>query len=104
MIENNIYFQDPEFNTLDKEFLKSKGYKVLHHPEADNYMKENLVIYSPGTPQLILWSLFSIAIPAVYISFKISNDHLFHYFPMESSHLLSMDNSDIGRKDVDTIQ
>ena len=103
MIENNIYFQEPEFNTLDEEFLKSKGYKVLHHPEADDYMNENLMIYSLGTSELILWSLFSVAIPAVYISFKILNAHLYHYFPPEPSHLLSMKNADIGKKDVANI-
>ena len=74
------------FNILDEEFLRFKGYKVLHTPESDAYMNQNVLLYSPGATPFIVWASFLAAIPAVYISQAFDNWHLYHTRPPEDSH------------------
>ncbi|KAL8791182.1 MAG: hypothetical protein Q9195_006021 [Heterodermia aff. obscurata] len=76
----NIYFQEPEFNTVDEEFLRARGHTVLHTPESDDYTNENTLLYSHAG-FIAEWSTISVAIPAVFISSKIHDTHIYHDFP-----------------------
>lgn len=46
-------------------------------------MNESMLLFAPGLPEHVFWSLFSTAIPAVVISRRIDNHYLYHWRPDE---------------------
>ncbi len=46
---SDIYFQDPAFNALDRAFLLSRGYMILHTPESETHVTESTFVFTPGT-------------------------------------------------------
>jgi hypothetical protein len=66
---DNIYFQDPVFNALDRAFLLSRGYKILHTPESETHLTENTFVFTPGTEwNVCLSPINTPSPPALYIT------------------------------------
>ena len=77
----HVYFQEPSFNALDEEFLKSRGYEILHIPESDDRITEKTFLFTPlGTGYLVEASLRS-AYPALYITQSLVRQMSSMYLP-----------------------
>lgn len=63
----HVYLQDPHFSALDEEFLRSKGYEILHTPESDHHISESTFLFTPGAEQAVEESSLAAALPALYI-------------------------------------
>ena len=59
---------------LDEEFLRSKGYEILHTPTSDDHMSESTFLFTPGAEQAIEESTLAAAFPALYIHHDMSPD------------------------------
>ena len=67
-----IYFQEPEFNSLDKDFLKSRGYEVLDSPSALDFMTEETFLYTPFCPMNWLYACMHRALPSMALGRDIA--------------------------------
>ena len=70
----HVYVQEPHFSVLDEEFIKSRGYEILHTPESDEYMNETTFLFTPGAEQVVEESSLAAAFPVLYIHHDISAD------------------------------
>ena len=61
-----VFFQDPSFNEIDREFLKGRGYTIIDHPEAYNRMTTGTFLYAPGTHDDVVYHAFRVAMPALF--------------------------------------
>ena len=62
-----IYFQEPQFNDLDKEFLQTKGYTIITDPEARNRMTTSTFHYAPRNEWYVVLDALVVAHPALFI-------------------------------------
>lgn len=53
-----VYAQDPVFNTLDRELLKSLGITVVEHPAAFDLVTPHSVVFCPGAESKHLLQVF----------------------------------------------
>lgn len=60
-------------NSLDEALIASKGFTVLHHPEAMNRMSATTFLYGPSNEWSTTRDLFEVASPAVYIGNYLEN-------------------------------
>ncbi|CAF9923974.1 MAG: hypothetical protein HETSPECPRED_005479 [Heterodermia speciosa] len=51
-----VYFQDPEFNDLDREFLTSLGYSVINTPASNDVLTEESFLFAPRCIFDVLWA------------------------------------------------
>ncbi|KAL8790570.1 MAG: hypothetical protein Q9195_006314 [Heterodermia aff. obscurata] len=51
-----VYFQDPEFNDLDREFLTSLGYAVIDTPASNDVLTEESFLFAPRCFFDVLWA------------------------------------------------
>ena len=70
-------------NNLDEAFLFSKGFKVLHHPEAFNMMTPATFLFAPRNECFVISSLLEIASPALYLGTELDQffEQLMPYTP-----------------------
>ena len=55
---SHIYFQEPEFSSLDRTFLESRGYTILHSPASNKVLTEETYLFMPYNP-------FTVVIPTL---------------------------------------
>ncbi|KAG7008107.1 hypothetical protein G7Y79_00007g022320 [Physcia stellaris] len=77
----HIYFQDPAFSTLDRKFLRSQGYKILHSPESENYIDRHTFLFTPCAEQMVEESCLSTAFPALYMTNDLTCHSNYHTPP-----------------------
>ena len=77
----HIYFQEPEFNTLDEEFLRSRGYEVLHTPESDDRMSETTFLFTPCAECDVVESSLLSAYPVLGIMNRLTRHTTFRLPP-----------------------
>jgi len=70
-ISKSVYFQDPDFTSLDEEFLTGLGYTVLKDPEAMAKVTESTFLCSPFCPIDVLVECFLKASPAIYLGCEV---------------------------------
>ncbi|MCJ1372292.1 hypothetical protein MMC20_003515 [Loxospora ochrophaea] len=63
----HIYFQDPVFNSLDVEFLQSKGYTVIQNPKSESLLSSTTFLYSAYCEGDVVQASLAAAHPALYI-------------------------------------
>ena len=72
-----VFFQDPDFDALDKTFLTSRGYKVLEPVtglEAMEKMTEKTFLFCPcGNVKSLLYDSLKVAHPTLMISTTVEN-------------------------------
>lgn len=79
---SDIYFQDPAFNALDRAFLSSRGYMILHTPESETHVTENTLVFTPGTEWAVCLSSINIPCPPVlYITADLTRQASYFYKP-----------------------
>lgn len=74
----HIYFQEPCFNALDREFLESKGYTVLQTPEFEDHMTTETLVYAPAVEQAVIYAAMQAALPAIFYGSTLTW-HSHHY-------------------------
>ncbi|KAL8718786.1 MAG: hypothetical protein Q9225_004118 [Loekoesia sp. 1 TL-2023] len=62
----DIVFQDPAMDKLDKAFLRERGYTVVQHPEAQNAMTSTTFLYCPCISWEAVWEFLIVDHPALY--------------------------------------
>ena len=67
---DKIYFQDPQFTQLDKEFLNKQGYNIGEWPFTYNRMTKTTLLISLGAISAAMHA-FEIECPAMYIGFPL---------------------------------
>ncbi|KAL8756674.1 MAG: hypothetical protein Q9184_004427 [Pyrenodesmia sp. 2 TL-2023] len=61
-----IIVQDPAMEQLDEEFIKSRGYTVVKHPEAQNAIDETTFLFCPGISWVTIWEFLVVGRPCLY--------------------------------------
>ena len=76
-----VYFQDPAFNTLDKEFLQSRGYRIVTSPEAYDRMTASTFLYAPCNEWFVVFKAIEVAHPALFIGNDVPEfaEYIFPY-------------------------
>ncbi|MCJ1403914.1 hypothetical protein MMC11_007137 [Xylographa trunciseda] len=69
----NVFMQDPSFNELDETFLRSRGFKIIKHPEAFNKMTATTFLYAPGNHDDVAYHALRVAEPALFIGNDLSD-------------------------------
>ncbi len=60
-------------NVLDEQLVRSRGFTVLHHPEALNAMTSTTFLYTPGCEWLVIEHCLAVALPALYLGQTLEN-------------------------------
>lgn len=68
---SEIFFQDPQFTTVEMAFLQSRGYIVVQDPEAYAKLSSTTLIFAPRFDKDRIAGCFGIAQPAVFIGLDI---------------------------------
>ena len=63
---NEIYFQDPTFNDLDRSFLAELGYTVVSSPASSSYLNEETFLFAPFMDEYPMYLTLRVCFPAVY--------------------------------------
>lgn len=71
-----VYFQDPEFNGLDREFLTSLGYAVIDSPASNDILNEESFLFAPRCIFDVLWASLDHVFPALCLGVDIGK--LYH--------------------------
>ena len=71
-----VYFQDPEYNDLDREFLTSLGYTVIDTPASNDVLTEESFLFAPRCIFDVLWATLDHVFPALCLGVNI--DELYH--------------------------
>ena len=71
-----VFFQDPEFNSADREFLTSLGYAVIDTPASNDVLTEESFLYAPRCIFDVLWATLDHAFPALCLGVDIAE--LYH--------------------------
>lgn len=78
----DIYFQDPAFNALDRAFLLSRGYMILHTPESETHVAESTFVFAPGTEwDVCLSPINTPSSPVLYITRDMTRQTSFECQP-----------------------
>jgi hypothetical protein len=62
-----IIAQDPEFTSLDEDFLETLGIEVVEHPEAFTHIYETTFLYSFVEYQHVAVEIFKRPTPAAMV-------------------------------------
>ena len=62
-----IYFQDPLFSGVEKDFIQTLGYTVLEDPAACAKMTTSTFFFAPFIPYSVITDALAVAFPALYI-------------------------------------
>lgn len=63
----HVYFQDPQFNAVDKAFLNSLGYEVIDSPASKDLITAETFLYTPYTNMDAIYNTMKGCFPALYI-------------------------------------
>ena len=63
----NVYFQDPDFQPVENQFLESLGYILLDDPEAFDLMSPSTFLFAPYCPEDVNYRALDFSFPALYI-------------------------------------
>ena len=63
----NVYFQDPQFNVVDKAFLSSLGYEVIESPASKDLITTKTFLYTPCANLDAVYHTMKSSFPALYI-------------------------------------
>ena len=63
----NVYFQDPQFQPVEIQFLESLGYTVLDDPEAFDMMSASTFLFAPYCPDYVMCMALEPSSPALYV-------------------------------------
>ena len=63
----HVYFQDPQFNDVDRAFLSSLGYEVVDSPASKDLITAETFLYTPRTNLDVVYQTMKSAFPALYI-------------------------------------
>ncbi|KAG7005888.1 zinc/cadmium resistance protein [Physcia stellaris] len=77
----NIYFQEPTFNSLDKAFLKSRGFQIIDSPECIQHMTEQTFLFAPYCDMAIVNACLNKAFPAMLTGRVITNQNRWFFSP-----------------------
>lgn len=58
-------------NSLDEELVRSRGFAVLHHPEALSMTTSTTFLYTPGVPWTVIQGILETASPALYLGDRL---------------------------------
>ena len=62
-----MFFQDPLFNKIDRDFLATYGIAVIENPEAFNKMSTTTFLYAPNNHDHIFYHSFRVAEPVLLV-------------------------------------
>ena len=62
-----VYFQDPNFQPVENQFLESLGYTVLDDPKAFDLMSPSTFLFAPYCPEDVNYRALDSSFPALYI-------------------------------------
>ena len=91
----DVFFQEPRFNSLDKELLLSMGFVVLESPDAMERMTSTTFLFTPHLEFFIIQNALEKAHPSLYCG----NDLEHHVQWSVSNTLLYRSCSNIERLD-----
>ena len=81
----HVYMQDPIFNRLDEEFLRSdRGYTVLANPEAFAKLTPTAFLFAPHLEWPVYIHALQVVVPALCIGNRVT-EYLDHHLPVEQS-------------------
>ena len=63
----HVYFQDPQFNVVDKAFLSSLGYEVIDSPASKDFITAETFLYTPYANLDAVYHTIKGSFPALYI-------------------------------------
>ena len=69
------FIQDPEFNSLDYQFLMSRGHSIIHPPATQAVITESSLLYTPSAPYEVFLTELSRVFPALYLGNDLQLDH-----------------------------
>lgn len=76
----DVVFQDPAMDELDKTFLGERGYTIVQHPEAQNAMTSTTFLYCPCISWEAVWEFLIVDHPALYYGPKLEDfDSMLRY-------------------------
>ena len=64
---NHVYFQEPQFNDVDKVFLSSLGYEIIDSPASKDLITAETFLYTPYTNLDVVYHTMKSSFPALYI-------------------------------------
>lgn len=65
--DTKIYFQDPMFNALDREFITSLGYTVIISPTSSWILNNETFLFAPWLEEVPLYISLKQCFPAIYM-------------------------------------
>ena len=69
-----VFFQDPDFNALDCEFLTSRGYTVIETPKSNDVITEKSFLFTPCACYQVAYVFLHQAFPALYLGISLEED------------------------------
>ena len=78
---SEVYFQEPRFTALDREFLTSRGHTILTTPESNEFINEETFLFTPYAPRHIVAVTLQKVHPAIFFGQRIDDQTHFHINP-----------------------
>ena len=72
--DSAIYFQDPMFNSLDREFLNSLVYTVISSPDSTFILNKETFLFAPFLEDIPLFMSLKTSFPAIYIGASLTGN------------------------------
>lgn len=86
----NIYFQEPTFNSLDKAFLQSRSFKIIDSPECIQHMTEKTFLFTPCCDKDIVTACLYETFPAMLLGRMITDQSRWFLSPEKAPGWVSL--------------
>ena len=73
--DSKIYFQDPMFNSLDREFLTSLGYAVISSPASSSILNNETFFFAPFLEEVPLYISLKTSFPGICVGDPLTDNH-----------------------------
>ena len=73
--DSKIYFQDPMFNSVDREFLTSLGYTVISSPASSSILNNETFLFAPLLEEIPLYMSLKTSFPGIYMGDSLTDNH-----------------------------
>ena len=74
-----VYFQDPSFNALDREFLTEKRFIVIDTPDSNEVITPETFLFTPGACYNVVHASLRQVFPALYLGIDFDKDWCCRY-------------------------
>ena len=69
-----VFFQDPDFNALDREFLTGKGCIVIDTPNSNEVTTPETFLFTPGACYSVVYASLHQVFPALYLGIDFDKE------------------------------